>query len=160
MKRTTQQPARRRIALTAVGIPVTLGLILSGCASDEQSGASGQEERVDASLYDQAVAKAEDLAGDAEMDPSLEFIGVNGPLRVNSPLAARTAAAMGLGFVILPSYLADPLVAKGELVPVLIDYLPTGQTLQAVYPHRRHLAGKVRALIDHLVDWFQSHPIS
>lgn len=87
-------------------------------------------------------------------------VPVNGPLRVNSPLAARTAAAMGLGFVILPSYLADPLVRTGELVPVLTDYLPTGQTLQAVYPHRRHLAGKVRALIDHLVVWFQNHPVS
>ena len=87
-------------------------------------------------------------------------VPVSGPLRVNSPLAARKAAVMGLGFVILPSYLADSVVASGELVPVLQDYLPTGQTLQAVYPHRRHLAGKVRALIDHLVDWFQRHPVS
>ncbi|UYO00993.1 MAG: LysR family transcriptional regulator [Devosia sp.] len=87
-------------------------------------------------------------------------VPVNGPLRVNSPLAARTAAVMGLGFVVLPSYLADPKVASGELVPVLQDFLPTGQTLQAVYPHRRHLAGKVRALIDHLVAWFSTHPIS
>jgi DNA-binding transcriptional LysR family regulator len=86
-------------------------------------------------------------------------VPVNGPLRVNSPLAARKAAIMGLGFVVLPSYLAEPAVASGELVPVLADFLPTGQTLQAVYPHRRHLAGKVRALIDHLVEWFQTHPI-
>lgn len=87
-------------------------------------------------------------------------VPVSGPLRVNSPLAARKAAAMGLGLVVLPSYLADPLVASGELVPVLAEFLPTGQTLQAVYPHRRHLAGKVRALIDHLVDWFAKHPIN
>ncbi len=87
-------------------------------------------------------------------------VPVNGPVRVNSPLAARTASIQGLGFVMLPSYLADPVVARGELVPVLTDFLPTGQTLQAVYPHRRHLAGKVRALIDHLVDWFATHPIT
>jgi DNA-binding transcriptional LysR family regulator len=86
-------------------------------------------------------------------------VPVSGPLRVNSPLAARQAAVMGLGFVVLPSYLADSAVASGELVPVLGDFLPTGQTLQAVYPHRRHLAGKVRALIDHLVEWFATHPI-
>ncbi|MDB5473823.1 MAG: LysR family transcriptional regulator [Devosia sp.] len=86
-------------------------------------------------------------------------VPVNGPVRVNSPLAARKAAGMGLGFVVLPSYLAEPVIASGELVPVLSEFLPTGQTLQAVYPHRRHLAGKVRALIDHLVDWFQNHPI-
>jgi DNA-binding transcriptional LysR family regulator len=87
-------------------------------------------------------------------------VPVSGPVRVNSPLAARAAAIAGLGLVTLPSYLADASVAKGELVPVLADYLPTGQTLQAVYPHRRHLAGKVRALIDHLVAWFQDHPVN
>ena len=87
-------------------------------------------------------------------------VPVTGPVRVNSPLAARQAAVMGLGFAALPSYLADPKVASGELVPILTDFVPTGQTLQAVYPHRRHLAGKVRALIDHLVDWFAAHPIS
>lgn len=87
-------------------------------------------------------------------------VPVAGPVRVNSPLAAREAAILGLGFVVLPSYLADSAVASGELVPVLADYLPTGQTLQAVYPHRRHLAGKVRALIDHLVDWFAKNPVS
>ncbi|MBE7732396.1 LysR family transcriptional regulator [Devosia faecipullorum] len=86
-------------------------------------------------------------------------VPVSGPLRVNSPLAARAASIMGLGFVMLPSYLADPAVERGELIPVLGDFLPKGQTLQAVYPHRRHLAGKVRALIDHLVEWFALHPI-
>ena len=66
---------------------------------------------------------------------------------------------MGLGFAGLPSYLAEPAVKSGELVPVLANYVQTGQTLQAVYPHRRHLAGKVRALIDHLVEWFAIHPV-
>jgi len=87
-------------------------------------------------------------------------IPVAGRVRVNSPLAARSAAVAGLGFAVLPSYLADPVVAAGALIPVLTDFVPTGQTLQAVYPHRRHLAGKVRALIDHLVDWFGTHPVS
>ncbi|KKB13270.1 LysR family transcriptional regulator [Devosia geojensis] len=87
-------------------------------------------------------------------------IPVTGQVRVNSPLAARSAAVAGLGFAALPSYLADPVVAAGALVPVLTEYVPTGQTLQAVYPHRRHLAGKVRALIDHLVDWFGTHPVN
>jgi DNA-binding transcriptional LysR family regulator len=87
-------------------------------------------------------------------------VHVNGPVRVNSPLAALQAATMGLGFAAMPSYLADPAVDRGELVSVLEAYVPAGQTLQAVYPHRRHLAGKVRALIDHLVDWFERHPVT
>jgi len=86
-------------------------------------------------------------------------VHVQGQVRVNSPLAARDAALAGLGFALLPSYLAEKLVAEGALVSVLADRLPTGQVLQAVYPHRRHLSGKVRALIDHLVRWFETHPV-
>ena len=86
-------------------------------------------------------------------------VHVSGPVRVKSPLAALLAAAMGLGFASMPSYLADPAIESGELTAVLESFIPSGQTLQAVYPHRRHLAGKVRALIDHLVDWFERHPV-
>ena len=78
MKSLTQRMPRRRAALTALALPLVAGLVLSGCASDEQSGASGAEERTDATLYKQAVAKAKELAGDQELDSSLEFIGVNG----------------------------------------------------------------------------------
>lgn len=86
-------------------------------------------------------------------------VHVTGPVRVNSPLAAMQAATRGLGFAAMPSYLADPAIESGELVAVLESFVPVGQTLQAVYPHRRHLAGKVRALIDHLVDWFERYPV-
>lgn len=86
-------------------------------------------------------------------------VHVTGPVRCNSPLVAREAAVAGLGFAMLPSYLAEPVIEEGKLVAVLADLVPTGQTLQAVYPHRRHLAGKVRALIDHLVKWFEIHPV-
>ncbi|MGN6157977.1 MAG: LysR family transcriptional regulator [Devosia sp.] len=85
-------------------------------------------------------------------------VHVNGPVRVNSPLSARDAALAGLGLALLPGYLAEPMIDSGRLVRVLEGYIPTGSSLQAVYPHRRHLAGKVRALIDHLVDWFAVHP--
>jgi DNA-binding transcriptional LysR family regulator len=86
-------------------------------------------------------------------------IHVNGPVRVNSPLSARDAALAGLGLALLPGYLADPMIRTEQLVRVLDGYVQTGAALQAVYPHRRHLAGKVRALIDHLVAWFEAHPI-
>jgi DNA-binding transcriptional LysR family regulator len=87
-------------------------------------------------------------------------VHVAGPARVNSPVAAMQAALAGLGFAVLPTYLAEPHIAAGRLVKVLEDRMPDGPVLQAVYPHRRHLAGKVRALIDHLVDWFADNPVS
>lgn len=86
-------------------------------------------------------------------------VHVSGPARVNSPVAAMQAALAGLGFALLPTYLADPHVAQGRLVRVLENRMPEGPSLMAVYPHRRHLAGKVRAMIDHLVNWFESNPV-
>jgi len=86
-------------------------------------------------------------------------VHVSGPVRVNSPVAAMQAALAGLGFAVLPSYLAEPSIVAGTLVQVLKVQMTEGPSLQAVYPHRRHLAGKVRALIDHLVDWFAQNPV-
>ena len=86
-------------------------------------------------------------------------VPVSGRVRVNSPAAAGDAAAAGLGFAVLPDYLAKPLIASGKLVSVLDDFRPPSPGLHAVYAHRRHLAGKVRALIDHLVAWFDTHPL-
>jgi DNA-binding transcriptional LysR family regulator len=86
-------------------------------------------------------------------------VHVSGTVRVNSPVAAMQAALVGLGFAVIPSYLADPRITEGKLVKVLEDRMPDGPSLMAVYPHRRHLAGKVRALIDHLVAWFEDHPV-
>lgn len=86
-------------------------------------------------------------------------VHVSGPVRVNSPVAAMQAAIAGLGFAVLPGYLAEPHVASGKLVAVLTPSMPEGPSLSAVYPHRRHLAGKVRALVDYLVAWFAEHPL-
>ena len=86
-------------------------------------------------------------------------VHVSGPARVNSPVAAMEAALAGLGFAVVPFYLAEPMIAAGRLVPVLEAQMLEGASLQAVYPHRRHLAGKVRALIDHLVKWFETQPV-
>lgn len=86
-------------------------------------------------------------------------VQVSGPVRVNSPVASMQAALAGLGFAILPAYLAEPHVGMGQLVAVLADRMPEGPSLSAVYPHRRHLAGKVRALIDFLIAWFAENPV-
>ncbi|WP_127143150.1 LysR family transcriptional regulator [Pelagibacterium montanilacus] len=86
-------------------------------------------------------------------------VHVDGPVRVNSPMAVATAARQGLGFALLPSFLCESAIESGELVPVLAEYLPQRPLLQAVYPHRRHLSGKVRALIDFLVEWFARNPV-
>ena len=88
----------------------------------------------------------------------LVSVSVSGPMEVNSPLASRAAAISGLGFTILPDFIAAPAIEKGKLVPVLADRMPKGGGIYAVYPHRRYLPAKVRVFVDFLVPWFKKFP--
>jgi DNA-binding transcriptional LysR family regulator len=88
----------------------------------------------------------------------LVTVSVSGPIEVNSPLTARAAAVAGLGFTILPDFIAAPEIEAGRLVTVLDDRIPTGGGIFAVYPHRRYLPAKVRVFVDFLVQWFKRFP--
>ncbi|MCO5070563.1 MAG: LysR family transcriptional regulator [Rhizobiaceae bacterium] len=82
-------------------------------------------------------------------------VAVSGPLEVNSPLAARAAALSGLGFSILPDFIAEADIQSGRLINVLDEFLPANGGIFVVYPHRRYLPAKVRVLVDFLVQWFK-----
>jgi DNA-binding transcriptional LysR family regulator len=88
----------------------------------------------------------------------LVSITVSGPIEVNSPMAARAAALAGLGFTILPDFIAAADIEAGRLIPVLDDRIPKGGGIFAVYPHRRYLPAKVRVFVDFLVQWFKKFP--
>ncbi|KQZ15936.1 MULTISPECIES: LysR family transcriptional regulator [unclassified Mesorhizobium] len=83
-------------------------------------------------------------------------VSVSGPIEVNSPMAARAAAVAGLGFCLLPDFIAAPEIASGRLLPVLDDRILSGGGIFAVYPHRRYLPAKVRVFVDFLVQWFKN----
>ncbi|WP_346892233.1 LysR family transcriptional regulator [uncultured Roseibium sp.] len=78
---------------------------------------------------------------------------VRGRAEVNSALGGRDAALCGLGFLRTPYIFVADELETGKLVTVLEDFEPTTQAIYAVYPHRRHLSGKVRAFVDFLVEW-------
>ncbi|MER2534807.1 MAG: LysR family transcriptional regulator [Rhizobiaceae bacterium] len=84
-------------------------------------------------------------------------VSVSGPIEVNSPMATRAAAVAGLGFAILPDFIAAPELDSGRLVAVLEDRALPGGGIFAVYPHRRYLPAKVRVLVDFLARWFKDH---
>ncbi|CDX28275.1 Transcriptional regulator [Mesorhizobium plurifarium] len=83
-------------------------------------------------------------------------VAVSGPIEVNSPIVARAAALSGLGFAMLPDFIAAPDVASGKLVTALDDRILAGTGIFAVYPHRRYLPAKVRVFVDFLVHWFRT----
>jgi DNA-binding transcriptional LysR family regulator len=82
-------------------------------------------------------------------------VSVSGPIEVNSPMAARAAAVAGLGFCILPDFIAEPDIADGKLVAMLGNRILPGGGIFAVYPHRRYLPAKVRVFVDFLLQWFK-----
>ncbi|GAA0777047.1 LysR family transcriptional regulator [Roseibium denhamense] len=81
-------------------------------------------------------------------------VSVKGPLEVNSAAAAREAALRGLGFLRTPLFFVANDVRAGKLAVLLETFEEPERGIYAVYPHRRHLTGKVRAFVDFLVKWY------
>lgn len=88
-------------------------------------------------------------------DGQMMTVAVTSRIEANSPIVARAAAVEGIGWAILPDFIAAPDLAAGRLVTALDERLPKGGGIFAVYPHRRYLPAKVRVLVDYLVRWFR-----
>ncbi len=84
-----------------------------------------------------------------------ETVTVSGRIRFANAHACVAAAQAGLGIARLPSFVAGPALREGSLVPVLGDVEDTPAALYAVYPTGRHLARKIRVLVDFLVAHYQ-----
>ncbi len=91
------------------------------------------------------------------------FDGPQGPvsvkvaprMRTNSGDTCCAAALQHQGIVLQPSFLVGAHLDAGALVEVLPAYRSIELGVYAVYPSRKHLTPKVRALIDFLVDAFR-----
>lgn len=72
--------------------------------------------------------------------------------------AYMAAALAGLGLVQAPLHGLAEHLRRGELVEVLPDYRPAPSLMSVVYPHNRHLSGKVKVFVDWLVDLLRDQP--
>ncbi len=68
------------------------------------------------------------------------------------------AASAGLGICISPTFLAYQAIVEGRLVPILRDWSLPGATAYAVYPSRRFVPQRVRALVEFLQQEFGDNP--
>lgn len=84
-------------------------------------------------------------------------VNISARIEVNSPISAKAAALAGLGFANIPDFVADEDIAAGRLVPLLDEFASGDAGIYAIYPHRRYLPAKVRALVDYLATWFKDH---
>ncbi len=85
-------------------------------------------------------------------------ITVPGCLAVNDPSFYLTAGLRDLGMMQMPTYMAEPLLASGQLEPVLPEWSTTAFPIHIVYPQNRHLSAKVRVFVEWVADLFASDP--
>lgn len=85
-------------------------------------------------------------------------VPIKGSFRSNSPEAIVNMVLSGVGIGRVPIYLVNDYIKSGN-VKVLFEGLQTDDfALNAIYPPSRHLTSRIRAVIDHLVDYFKYHP--
>jgi len=77
-------------------------------------------------------------------------VEIGGSLTVNNLDLALRAALDGVGIVQLPDSTVAPLIAKGQLVPILAERTPLWGDFFLFYSSRRHVPAKLRAMIDFL----------
>jgi DNA-binding transcriptional LysR family regulator len=84
-------------------------------------------------------------------------IPVTGRLRVDSTEAVRAATLGGLGIGMVPVWhFVDRELESGRLVRLLKDWEAEPLPIYAVYPTRRFVAPKVRAMVDFLAEAFEA----
>ncbi len=83
-----------------------------------------------------------------------EAVGIAGDVTLAPAGSLFAAALAGLGPALLPDWLVDEAVAKGELIDVFPLHAATATTFDTaawlVYPSRAYLPNKVRVMIDFL----------
>jgi DNA-binding transcriptional LysR family regulator len=75
-------------------------------------------------------------------------------LSSNSGDTCRAAALAGQGVILQPSFVVDTDLAAGTLVELMPEYRAVELGIYAVYPTRKHVPAKVRALLDFLGEKF------
>jgi DNA-binding transcriptional LysR family regulator len=85
-------------------------------------------------------------------------IAVRGNVIVTGGDAMRECALLGLGIVQSNWWTMHADLQAGSLVPLLQAYAVEGRPISVVYPSARHVASKLRVLIDFLVEITRQPP--
>lgn len=88
--------------------------------------------------------------------PLLEAVSVktNPCIHTNNGDTCRAAALAGQGIILQPSFLVGDDLAAGTLVELMPEFRSLELGIYAVYPTRKHVSPKVRALLDFLTHHF------
>ncbi len=80
-------------------------------------------------------------------------------IQANDVTSCVALAKAGLGVLDTVTFLAQPLLERGELEPALTNWRSTPIPVSVVYPPNRHLSMKVRVFVDWVAELFAHHPL-
>lgn len=86
-------------------------------------------------------------------------VTVSGRYRVDNSEAVREGALAGLGIAVIPAFAFSDEIERGAVKVLLKAYEPKLLPLNAVYPSRRFVAPRVRAMIDFLARELEIEPV-
>jgi len=88
---------------------------------------------------------------------SHKSIAITGRLTANEATALLEATLCGAGVSMQPTYMANQMIQRGELVQVLPDWKPNDMSIYALYSSRKFLSPTVRAFIDFIDNYFSKN---
>ncbi|MFN3973416.1 MAG: LysR family transcriptional regulator [Gemmobacter sp.] len=91
-------------------------------------------------------------------DGEVEMVSVSGRIRYSNAEACLQAAALGLGLACVPAFVAGDALRSGRVTRLLPSFETEPYDVHVLYPHNRHLAAKVRLLVDFLVERYRQTP--
>ena len=113
------------------------------------------------------LAEHDCLIYTGSLDPDWHFragkralaVRPKGRLRSDSGEAIMQWTLAGLGVTIAPTFIVSEEIGKGTLVPLLLDYATPEFGVYIVRPPGSYVPGKLRLLIDRLVERFDGDPV-
>lgn len=135
------------------------GLVL--VASPRYLAVAGTPDDVDA-LHRHALLVAEPLRQWRLRNPASGaevMIQPQARLRVNEMRLAVEMADAGLGILLCPLLQCRDAIAAGTLVRLLPQWMPEPRHVFAVWQQQRYMPARVRALLEHLVEFTASNPL-
>lgn len=127
------------------------------CASPQYLARAGTPTRLEELTHHRVIAYSYRTEGDVWqfMTESGEQTVVTHPqIRTNNGDTCRSVALAHQGLILQPDFLISDDLANGRLIEVLPECKGPELGIYAVYPSRKHLSVKVRALVDFLVEAF------
>jgi DNA-binding transcriptional LysR family regulator len=83
-----------------------------------------------------------------------ESVRIKPFMQTNNGDTCLAAALAHQGIVLQPSFIVGEALRAGDLIEIMSQYKSIELGVYAIFPTRKHIAPKVRALIDFLVEYF------